>query len=117
MYLPQFFKDNNPIVEFVSNLLDPKTIRQYQKEERVLIANRIKVSRYRLKDLSDCLEDDEISLPEKVDQLKKELAEHFNDESFLECNSMGDILRTRLYNLMYDNRSVLKGDEFGIKLL
>ena len=110
MYLPQYFKDNNPIVEFVASLLDPKTIRQYQKEERVLIANRIKVSRYRLKDLSDCLDADTISLPEKVDQLKRELSDHFDDKSFIECNSMGDILRTRLYNLMYDNRSVLKGD-------
>ena len=111
MYLPQFFKDNNPIVEFVANLLDPKTIRQYQKEERVLIANRIRVSRYRLKDLSDCLENDTISLPEKVNQLKQELADHFSDESFLECTCMGDILKTRLYILMYDNRSVLKGDD------
>jgi hypothetical protein len=118
MYLPQFFKDNNPIVDFVANLLDPKTIRQYQKEERVLIANRIKVSRYRLKDLSDCLENDTISLPEKINQLKHELAEHFSDESFLDCNSMGDILRTRLYNLMYDNRSVLKeGEHLGFKLI
>ena len=82
----------------------------------MLIANRIKVSRYRLKDLSDCLDEDEISLPEKVDQLKRELADHFDDESFSECNSMGDILRTRLYNLMHDIRSELKGDEFGLKL-
>ena len=84
----------------------------------MLIANRIKVSRYRLKDLSDCLENDTISLPEKINQLKHELAEHFSDESFLDCNSMGDILRTRLYNLMYDNRSVLKeGEHLGFKLI
>jgi hypothetical protein len=109
MYLPQYFKDNNPIVDFVSNLLESKTIRQYQKEERAMIANRIRVSRYRLKDLSDCLDNDTISPPEKVNQLKHELAEHFEDQTFLECQSMGDILRTRLYNLMYDNRKVLAG--------
>jgi len=109
MYLPQYFKDNNPIVDFVSNLLESKTIRQYQKEERAMIANRIRVSRYRLKDLSDCLDNDTISPPEKVNQLKHELAEHFEDPTFLECQSMGDILRTRLYNLMYDNRKVLAG--------
>ena len=112
MYLPQFFKDNNPIVEFCINLLNPKTIRQYQKEERALIANRIKVSRYRLKDLSDCMEEDTISLPEKVNQLKSELAEHFEDPSFLECESMGEILRTRLFILLYNNRDILIGDEF-----
>lgn len=109
MYLPQFFKDNNPIVQFCSELLNPKTIRQYQKEERAMIANRIKVSRYRLKDLSDCLENDTISTPEKINQLKSELAEHFEEESFLECENMGAILRTRLFILLYNNRDILNG--------
>ena len=111
MYLPQFFKDNNPIVEFCSDLLNPETIRQYQKEERAMIANRIKVSRYRLKDLSDCMEVDTISMPEKVEQLKSELSEHFSDPNFLECNSMGEILRTRLFILLYNNRDILIGEE------
>lgn len=114
MYLPQFFKDNNPIVEFCTNLLNPETIRQYQKEERAMIANRIKVSRYRLKDLSDCMEIDNISTPEKVDQLKRELAEHFENPEFLECESMGGILRTRLFILLYNNREVLISDEVKI---
>jgi hypothetical protein len=107
MYLPQFFKDNNPIVEFCMELLNPETIRQYQKEERAMIANRIKVSRYRLKDLSDCMENETLSLPEKVEQLKSELAEHFEDASFLECESMGEILRTRLFILLYNNKEIL----------
>jgi len=107
MYLPQFFKDNNPIVEFCAELLNPETIRQYQKEEHAMIANRIKVTRYRLKDLSDCMEEETLSKPEKVDQLKTELAEHFKDDSFLECDNMGEILRTRLFILLYDNKDVL----------
>jgi len=111
MYLPQFFKDNNPIVEFCTSLLNPETIRQYQKEERAMIANRIKVSRYRLKDLSDCMESDVISAAEKVDQLKNEMAEHFQESEFLECESMGEILRTRLFILLYNNREVLQGSE------
>jgi len=107
MYLPQFFKDNNPIVEFCSKLLNPETIRQYQREERAMIANRIKVSRYRLKDLSDALEVDEISPPEKVERLKSELAEHFQDPSFLDCETMGEVLRTRLFILLYNNKDIL----------
>lgn len=107
MYLPQFFKDNNPIVEFCMDLLNPETIRQYQKEERAMIANRIKVSRYRLKDLSDCMENEVLSKHEKVEQLKSELAEHFEDASFLECESMGEILRTRLFILLYNNKEIL----------
>lgn len=107
MYLPQFFKDNNPIVDFVTSLLNPKTIRQYQKEERALIANRIKVSRYRLKDLGYCMESDTISTKEKIIQLKTELAEHFDHSAFLECKNMGEILRTRLFMILSNNREVL----------
>lgn len=107
MYLPQFFKDNYPIVKFCSDLLNPETIRQYQREERSMIANRIKVSRYRLKDLSEALEVDEISPKEKVDQLKSELAEHFQDPSFLDCETMGEVLRTRLFILLYNNKDIL----------
>tara|TARA_B100000965_G_C19534286_1_gene732598 strand:- start:39 stop:1088 length:1050 start_codon:yes stop_codon:yes gene_type:complete len=107
MYLPQFFKDNNPIVNFCMSLLNPETIRQYQKEERAMIANRIKVSRYRLKDLSDCMENERLSQTDKIDRLKHELAEHFKDESFLECESMGEILRTRLFILLYNNKDIL----------
>lgn len=108
MYLPQFFKDNNPIVEFCTKLLNPETIRQYQKEERTMIANRIKVSRYRLKDLADCLEQDTISTPEKVNQLKSELAEHFAEPAFMECSNMGEVLRTRLYIILYNNKHVFE---------
>lgn len=107
MYLPQFFKDNNPIVEFCMKLLNPETIRQYQKEERAMIANRIKVSRYRLKDLADCMEEEKLSQDEKINRLKSELAEHFQDVSFLECESMGEILRTRLFILLYNNKDIL----------
>ena len=75
-----------------------------------MIANRIKVSRYRLKDLSDCMENDEISQPEKVNQLKSELAEHFQEPAFLDCESMGEILRTRLFILLYNNREAFTND-------
>lgn len=108
MYLPQFFKDNNPIVDFCAEFLNPETIRQYQKEERTMIANRIKVSRYRLKDLADCIENDVISTDEKINQLKSELAEHFGEPSFLECKNMGEILRTRLFIILYNNKHLFE---------
>lgn len=108
MYLPQYFKDNNPIVDFCTSLLNAKTIRQYQKEEQTQIANRVKVSRYRLKDLGDCMVQDTVSTPDKVDQLKHELAAHFDDNSFLECKSMGEIVRARLFILLKANKQVFE---------
>ena len=48
----------------------------YQAEERSLIARRLIAARYRLKDLIDCMEQDNISTQEKVKQLSEDLSKH-----------------------------------------
>ncbi|TPE43553.1 hypothetical protein [Pontibacter mangrovi] len=96
MYLPQFFKDNNMIVELVLKLLKPDVVKQYQNEERTLMFRRLKSARYRLKDLIDCMRQDTISTPEKVAQLKQELSEHHKSDIFLRCRNMGDLVRLNL---------------------
>ncbi|GAB3197653.1 hypothetical protein ABID22_000802 [Pontibacter aydingkolensis] len=100
MYLPQFFKDNNVIVELVLTLLKPDVVKQYQNEERTLIFRRLKSARYRLKDLIDCMRQDTISTPEKIEQLKQELAEHHNSKEFLKCKCMGDLVRLNLKTIL-----------------
>ncbi|MDX5438793.1 MAG: hypothetical protein LPK03_16460 [Pontibacter sp.] len=96
MYLPQFFKDNNVIVDLVLKLLKPDVVRQYQNEERTLMFRRLKSARYRLKDLIDCMRQDTISTPEKIEQLKQELSQHHNSKDFLKCKNMGDLVRLNL---------------------
>ncbi|KAA3439194.1 hypothetical protein [Rufibacter hautae] len=96
MYLPQYFKDNNPIVALCIKWLQPETMKQYQNEERTLLFRRIRAARYRLKDLIDCMRQDTISTPEKVQQLREELARHHHLDEFLLCRSMGDIVRLQL---------------------
>jgi len=96
MYLPQFFKENWPAVKLCLKSISQETAIQYQKEERALIAKRLRSSRYRTKDLLDIMVKDNISTPEKVVQLKTELAEHFKDPSFLKCRNMGEILKKNL---------------------
>jgi hypothetical protein len=96
LYLPQFFKENAVLVQLTLNLLTPETIRQYQKEERTLIGRRSISSHHRLNHLVDVMDRDIISPKEKVIQLRKELAEHYNDISFLDCTSMGEIVRNSL---------------------
>lgn len=96
MYLPQFFKDNNVIVNLVLTLLKPDVVRQYQNEERTLMFRRLKSARYRLKDLIDCMRKDTISTPEKIAQLRQELAEHHKSDEFLKCKCMGDLVRLNL---------------------
>ena len=96
LYLPQFFKENTVLVELTLALLTPETIRQYQKEERTLIARRSISSHFRLHQLIEVMDGDIISPPEKVAQLGKELAIHYKNESFLNCKSMGEIVRNSL---------------------
>lgn len=93
LYMPQFFKENYPLVKLVQQHLTLENIEQYQKEERVLIARRSKSAHIRLNNLLMVMESDIISLPEKVKQLREEIAAHYGDDGFLKCESMGAIVR------------------------
>lgn len=96
LYLPQFFKENAELVELTLTLLTPETIRQYQKEERTLIARRSISSKFRLNQLLQIMEADTIAPTEKVEQLRNELTDYFKDQSFRYCNSMGQLVKNRL---------------------
>ncbi len=99
-YLPQYFKDNNPIIFLGIKHMTHESLRQYQMEERSLIAMRAKSSRKRLKELLDIMRVDEISFPEKIHQLRTELAEHHHNDVFLQCKNMGDIVQTNIQLLI-----------------
>ncbi len=92
VYMPQFFKDNFPFVKMVESNLLPKSIEQYRKEERSMVAKRIKGSHERMKDLLECMKNDSISTPENIKQLKAELTRYTNDKKFKKCVNMGEIL-------------------------
>jgi hypothetical protein len=96
LYMPQFFKENLPLVHMGMELINQKTVDQYQNEERSLIARRLIRSRYRVKDLLDCMEEDSISTPDKVMQLAEDLAQHHSNPEFLKCLGMGSILKLHL---------------------
>jgi hypothetical protein len=96
LYLPQFLKDNCKLVDMVLQNLDKQSILQYQTEEKTMMTFRLVSSRYRVKELLDIMEGDAISIPEKIDQLKAELAKHFDTKSFLKASTMGQIVKTQL---------------------
>ena len=97
LYLPQFFKENNPFVNVTLKYLNRDSIEQYQTEERTMIAFRLASSRYRVKELLDIMGRDTISTPEKVEQLAKELsAFHEGDPGLLRSKSMGQIVMEQL---------------------
>lgn len=104
LYMPQFFKENNPYVQLAIKLMTPETMRQYQIEERNLIAIRIKAGKRMLKDLLDCMSRDTISTEEKKNQLKAELSAHYNNPAYLKCKNMGEIVKLSLKEMLRQNK-------------
>ena len=90
LYLPQFFKENYAFVDLSLKHLNKDSIVQYQAEERTLMAFRLASARYRIKELLDIMSKDNISTPEKMEQLKTELGQSYQQVSmFRKCYSMG----------------------------
>ena len=96
LYLPQFFKENLQLVELSRKFLNKDSIDQYQAEERTMMAFRMASTRIRIMDLLAIMSRDIISTPEKIIQLKSELAEHFQTTAFSKCKSMGQIVKVNL---------------------
>jgi hypothetical protein len=104
VYMPQFFKENRPFVDLCFKYLNNETVQQYQIEERVLIAKRIKAARWMLFDLMNCLSNDAVSIPEKVKTLREELSEYYESDRFLKCRNMGEIVKTSLKEMLMRNK-------------
>lgn len=96
VYLPQFHKENKPIVDLVWELLTIDTIRQYQVEERALMARRARTSWSRIDDLLVAMGHDVLAPPEKAAELAAGLAHYHKNDDFRSCLSMGDLLRKNL---------------------
>jgi len=96
IYMPQYYKQNNPIIELGLKHMKPELELQYRKEERSLIATRVKSAGINLTSLLNTMTKDTISTPENIQSLKKDLAKLYNDEEFLTCRNMGEIVKTSL---------------------
>lgn len=96
LYMPQYFKENNPLVNLCMELINGRTLQQYQSEERSLIARRLIASRYEVLDLINCMTADRLSTPEKVQQLRNELGVHHQNPDFERCRTMGEVLKLHL---------------------
>ena len=104
LYLPQFFKENKAFVDLSLKHLDKDSIAQYQAEERTLMTFRLASARYRIKELLDIMSKDKISTPEKLNQLKTELGNHYgNNPAFFKCRSMGQLLKRNLKQTLQKN--------------
>jgi hypothetical protein len=96
VYMPQYFKQNNPIIEMGIKYMTSESVKQYQIEERALIANRMKAEKTKISELLNAMKKDNISIEKNLTQLKGELASHYRNKLFLECKTMGDVVETSL---------------------
>jgi hypothetical protein len=96
LYLPQFFKENKPFVDIVTKHLNRESIEQYQAEEKTQMAFRLTSAKYRVKELLDIMTGDDISVESKINQLKTELAEFYDQPKYLRATTMGQIVRTQM---------------------
>lgn len=96
VYLPQFFKENYPMVQLVEKYLAESSIEQYKVEERSIVAKRILSNQMRINGLVDCMKKDQISLPEKEIHLKTDIFKFTRDIRFKNSKTMGEILENVL---------------------
>lgn len=92
VYKPQFLKENNKMVELTLSVLQKESIEQYILEERSIMARRVTGDVDRLNALLNCMKNDQISTPAKVDLLKRDLYEITKDIKFKKAKNMGEIL-------------------------
>lgn len=100
-YLPQFFKENEPLVAFCTKHLHVQTALQYQREEQTLILQRAELAAARLGNLLEAMAQDPLAPEEKMHALRASLAEHYERKSYLACNSMGALVRENLATLRH----------------
>src|SRR5579872_2096279 len=109
LYIPQFFKENRPFVELCLKHLNKESIEQYQTEERTMMAFRVASSRFRLMELLNIMSHHRrLSPPEKLQQLKTELAEYFKNPAFLKCRSVGQLVKRQLKQTLQKNLALLQ---------
>ncbi|WP_100626852.1 hypothetical protein [Algoriphagus formosus] len=100
IYLPQYFKENNVLIQLGMKYITPESMRQYQREERALIATRVKSSKQEIEAILLAMENDHISPLENIDSLRRELARHYKNQKFMSCQNMGQILRVSLQQVL-----------------
>ena len=97
VYFPQFYRENQPVVELVWDSLPRETILQYQSEERSLMKRRATSARIRLTSLFDTMSIHRIAPRNNLRELAAALSKYHRDPSFGRCHSMGDLTQKHLY--------------------
>jgi hypothetical protein len=96
VYQPQYFKQNNPLIELGMQKLTPESVQQYQREERALMNSRLRAEKERVYQLMDVMAMDDIAPESHIKQLGEELSQWYQNTDFLKCKTMGQLVWTSL---------------------
>jgi hypothetical protein len=96
VYLPQYYKVNNPLVFLSMRCMTEETYAQYRNEERTLMGYRAKVEKDRLEALLESMCEESLAPRDNVLHLRADLAAYHNDQRFASAESMGDLVRCSL---------------------
>ncbi|MGL4629666.1 MAG: hypothetical protein ACRCVT_00565 [Leadbetterella sp.] len=96
VYMPQYYKQNTPLIELGMRYMTPESVKQYQIEERSLITNRMITEKTKLHDLLESMKKDTLFLEHNLEKLKSDLSGHYKNKSFLQCTNMGEIVEMSL---------------------
>src|SRR5690606_34728438 len=100
IYMPQYFKDNLAYVQLCMTHLTDRTALQYQQEERSSIVHRVRSERHRIAALRDVSNTEELSTPENVTQLREGYAAYYENNNYLKCHTMTDIIELNIKNVI-----------------
>lgn len=100
VYMPQFFKENLPLVKLCMEHLTDKTVQQYKQEELSAIVHRVRSERHRLTDLRDVSSKEELTTRENIIKLKEDMANYYNDSAYRSCSNMTDIIELNIKNII-----------------
>lgn len=100
LYLPQFYKENLAYVNLSVEQLGYTLIEKTRQDERRQIAALYVANNYQLEALLIVMAKDELSENYKILLLRNELNNYHHTKHFTKCNSMGDIVKQQLKQLL-----------------
>ena len=96
LYKPHLFKENFKFSELVQNKLKPKSVTQYQIEERSILVKRLFDTKARLESLVEAMKSTKLAPAEHIAQLQEEIYQLTLDVNFRNATSMGEIVQAAL---------------------
>ncbi|ANQ51304.1 hypothetical protein KMW28_16640 [Flammeovirga yaeyamensis] len=100
IYMPQFYRQNNPVIQLGMGKISWESVRQYQAEERFMIATRVMGFRHRAKDILKTMRKDIIAPHKNVETLRDELTLHYKNNRFSKCENMGEIVTESIEHVL-----------------